>query len=174
MDSMVLGQVEAVELDVVANPYPDLERVHAYWTAKRRDRFAPRRRDIDPIDMVEVLPRIMLVDIEPEPLDFRYRLAGTGICDTHSTDPTGSRPRDLKPTAYGVLIDGHYRAAVERAAPMLHLIVLDTRDRSRAYARLLLPLSEDGIRVTMLMSIDSREQNGWPLRRFFEKLTGRG
>ena len=76
--------------------------------------------------------------------------------------------------AYGALIDGHYRAAVERAAPMLHLIVLDTRDRSRAYARLLLPLSEDGIRVTMLMSIDSREQNGWPLRRFFEKLTGRG
>ncbi|HEV2677882.1 MAG TPA: PAS domain-containing protein [Aliidongia sp.] len=173
MDGMVVGQVEAVELDIAGNPYPDLQRVHAYWTAKRQDRFAPRRRDIDPVDMVDVLPRIMLVDIEQEPLDFRYRLAGTGICDTHSTDPTGSRPRDLKPRAYGSLVDGHYRAVVMRRVPTLHLIVLDTHDRSSAYARLLLPLSEDGVRVTMLMAIDGKEQNGWPLRQFFETLTRR-
>lgn len=173
MDGLVLGQVEAVELDVAANPYPDLERVHAYWSAKRQGRFAPRRRDLDPVDMVEVLPRIMLVDVEQEPLDFRYRLSGTGICEVHGTDPTGSRPRDLKPQAYGALIDSHYRAVVAGGVPMLHLIVLDTYDRARAYARLLLPLSEDGVRVTMLMSIDCREQDGRPLRRFFEKLTKR-
>lgn len=173
MDGLMLGQVEAVELDVAANPYPDLERVHTYWLAKRQGRFAPRRRDLDPVDLVEVLPRIMLVDIARDPLDFRYRLSGTGICDVHGTDPTGTRPRDLRPHAYGALIDNHYRAVVASGEPMLHLIVLDTYDRARAYARLLLPLSEDGERVTMLMSIDSREQDDRPLRRFFEKLTGR-
>ncbi|HLZ67500.1 MAG TPA: PAS domain-containing protein [Aliidongia sp.] len=173
MSLLTLGRVEAVELDTAANPYPDLQRVQAYWTEKRRDRFAPCRRDIDPIDLVEVLPRVMLVDIEREPLDFRYRLAGTGICTIHGTDPTGDRPRHLLPRAYGALIDAHYREALTRRAPMLHLIVLDTLDRSRAYVRLLLPLSEDGERVTMLMSIDNKEQSGYPLRRFFEQLTGR-
>jgi len=173
MDQLVLGRVEAVELDIAANPYPDLRRLHAYWTGKQQGRFAPRRLDIDPVDMVEVLPRIMLVDIEPDPLDFRYRLAGTGICTVHGTDPTGRRPRELRPPAFGALIDGHYRDAVTRRAPMLHLIVLDTSDRSRAYARLLLPLSADGEHVTMLMSIDCQEQSGNPLRRFFETLTRR-
>jgi hypothetical protein len=173
MDEFVLGRVEAVELDIAANRYPDLQRIHAYWTAKRQGRFAPRRLDIDPVDMVEVLPRIMLIDIEPESLDFRYRLAGTGICDIHGIDPTGHRPRDLQPPAYGALIDRHYREAIIRRAPMLHLIVLDTHNRARAYARLLLPLSADGERVTMLMSIDSKEQNGNPLRRFFETLARR-
>jgi hypothetical protein len=173
MNQQVLGQVEAIELDIATNPYPDLRRLHAYWTSKRQDRFAPRRRDIDPIDMVEVLPRIMLVDIEQDPLDFRYRLAGTGICTLHGTDPTGHRPRELRPAAYGALVDGHYREAVVRRAPMLHLIVLDTSDRSRAYARLLLPLSEDGERVTMLVSVDCKEPTGHPLRRFFEALTRR-
>jgi len=173
MDQLVLGRVEAVELDIAANPYPDLRRLHAYWAGKQQGRFAPRRLDIDPIDMVEVLPRIMLIDIEQEPLDFRYRLAGTGICSVHGVDPTGHRPHALQPPAYGALVDGHYREAVTRRAPMLHLIVLDTFDRSRAYARLLLPLSADGERVTMLMSIDCKEQNGSPLRRFFETLTRR-
>ena len=174
MDREIVGRVEAVELDIAANPYPDLQRVLAYWMAQRGERFAPRRLDIDPVDLVEVLPRVMLVDIEAEPFDFRYRLAGTGICALHGTDLTGHRPRELIPPAYGALIDAHYREAVTRRAPMLHLIVLDTLDRSRAYARLLLPLSEDGRRVTMLMSIDNKEPSGNPLRRFFEKLIRRG
>ena len=173
MDLQVPGRVEAVELDIAANPHADLRRVHAYWTAKRQDRFAPRRLDIDPVDMVEVLPRIMLVDIEADPLDFRYRLAGTGICTIHGTDPTGLRPRSLLPSDYGALIDRHYREAVARKTPLLHLIVLDTSDRARAYSRLLLPLSEDGENVTMLMSIDSKEREGRPLRRFFASLTQR-
>ncbi|GGF07302.1 hypothetical protein GCM10011611_10930 [Aliidongia dinghuensis] len=173
MDGLLLGQVEAVELDLAANPYPDLVRAHAYWLAKRQDRLAPRRRDLDPVDLVEVLPRIMLVNVEREPLDFRYRLSGTGIGEMHGSDLTGTRPRDLRPPAYGRLIDSHYRAAVARRTPLLHLIVLDTTDRAHAYVRLLLPISEDGVEVTMLMSIDGKDQNKLPLRRFFETLTSR-
>ena len=169
MGCLTQGGIEALELDIATNPYPDLQRVHDYWSAKRQGRLAPRRQDIDPIDLVEVLPRVMLIDIEREPLDFRYRLTGTGICALHGTDPTGTRPRDLRPRAYGALIDSHYRAAVMRRAPMLHLIMLDGGDPSRAYARLLLPLSEDGAEITMLVSVDGREHDRWSLQQFFQK-----
>jgi hypothetical protein len=168
-----IGDVQAVELDLADAPYPDLKRALAYWTVKRQEHFAPVKKAMDPIDLVEVLPRIMLIDVELDPLDFRYRLAGTGICDTHRTEPTGTRPRDLEPQSYGRLIHRHYCEAVESRTPILHLIVLDTFDRSRAYARLLLPLSDDGLRVTGLMTIDAKEQNTRALREYFEYLKRR-
>jgi hypothetical protein len=160
-------RVEAVELDLAAAPYPDLAQAHAYWDRQRGGRFAPRRADIDPADLVHALPRIMLADVLPEPLDFRYRLCGTGITNVHLKNMTGMGPRDLLPEAYAAMIHQHYCEAVRRRAPLLHLIVLDIDDRARSYARLLLPLSEDGSTVTMLMAIDSKEQDTKALKDYF-------
>jgi hypothetical protein len=162
-----VGGVEAVDLDPATDRYPDLSHVLAYWERKRADRFAPSRADIDPADLIEVLPRIMLADVIQEPLDFRYRLSGTAIREVHGQEPTGLRPSDLNPPAYGALIHEHYCLAVQRRQPLLHLITLDTADRSRSYARLLVPLSEDGSTVTMLMTVDSKEQNTTALKNFF-------
>jgi hypothetical protein len=166
------ARAEAVELDVGSASYADLARVLAYWELKCGNGFAPRRADIDPVDLVEALPRIMLVDVVPGvPVDFRYRLSGTGICDVHGANHTHKRPRDLMPPAYGELIHQHYCAVVQRRAPLLHLIVLDVDDRELSYARLLLPLSEDGTAVTMLMAIDSKEQNTRALKDYFTEVS---
>jgi hypothetical protein len=167
-------RVEAVELDPAGEHYPDLLRVRAYWEGKRQVRFAPRRADIDPVDLVDSLPRIMLADVLPEPLDFRYRLSGTRIADVHGKEMTGKSPRDLVPAAYGALIYDHYCEAVRRRQPLLHLIVLDSDKRSRSYARLLLPLSEDGSAVTMLMAVDSKEQNTQALKAYFTEIMRNG
>lgn len=149
-----------------------MSRILAYWEDKRGRSFAPRRADIDPIDLVEALPRIMLVDVLPSvPLDFRYRLSGTGICDVHGVNHTNKRPRDLMPPEYGALIHAHYSDCVERRVPLLHLIVLDIDDRELSYARLLLPLSEDGTTVTMLMATDSKEQNSRALKDYFSAIS---
>ncbi|WP_119305087.1 PAS domain-containing protein [Dongia deserti] len=95
-------------------------------TGKRQGRFAPSRSDIEPLDLVPILPRIMLADVIPDPLDFRYRLSGTAIADVHGTELTGLAPRDLKPSEYGRLIDGHYRQCVMERRPLMHLIMLDS------------------------------------------------
>ena len=168
--SLESSRVEAVELDPTSERYQDLRRVHVYWKDRCQARFAPRRADIDPADLVAVLPRIMLADVLTDPLDFRYRLSGTAITEVHSLNLTAKSPRDLMPIAYGALIHNHYCQAVSRREPLLHLIVLDTVERSRSYARLLLPLSEDGCAVTMLMAIDSVEQNTRALRDYFAEI----
>ena len=162
------GRIEAITLDSSAD-YPDLGQIRAYWDRRRGDRFAPRRADIDPADLKEFLSRIMIADVLRDPMEFRYRLSGTNIGSVHGQEMTGKRPRDLTPAAYGELIHAHYCEAVERRQPLLHLILLDTSQRSRSYARLLLPLSEDGETVSMLLTIDSREQNSKALRDFFAK-----
>lgn len=166
------GRLRSLELDPAGECPPDLARVLAYWEAKRQDRFAPRREDIDPADLVEVLPRIMLADVVPEPLDFRYRLSGTAIDDLHAVSMTGKGPRDLKPPAYGELIHAHYCEAVSRRRPLLHLVTFVTR-RSLSYTRLLLPLSQDGASVTTLMTVDGRERDTAALRKFFDAFMGR-
>jgi hypothetical protein len=165
--SHAIGTVEAIELDLGNERYPDLIRVLANWEQKRRERFAPRRSDINPADLVEALPRIMLADVQRDPLDFRYRLSGTAISNVHGKEMTARTPRDLDPPQFGALIYDHYCECVRRRSPILHLIVLDTLERSRCYARLLMPLSEDGEEVTMLFAVDSKEQNTRALRDFF-------
>lgn len=172
------ARVDAIELDLATPDHPELTRMLAYWNLKRQARFAPRRADIDPVDLVESLSRITLSDVlrtgdDDTALDFRYRLCGTEICTTHWRDPTGERALDMTPPAFGILLHAHYVEAVHRRAPMLHLITLSTEDKSRSYVRLLLPLSEDGAIVTMLMTVDSKQQNTQALRDFFAQASQR-
>jgi hypothetical protein len=171
-----MGQAEftitCLELELRDHLYPDLADVLDYWEEKRRGRFAPSRADIEPLDLMRVLPRIMLADVVSDPLDFRYRLSGTGIANVHGTELTGLAPRDLKPAEYGNLIDQHYRQCVLERRPLLHLIILDSLHRSRAYARLLLPLSNDAKSVNMLMAVDSANQDVYALKDFFRRNTG--
>jgi hypothetical protein len=161
--------IACVELALRDPNYPDLAEAFGYWEEKRGARFAPARGDIEPLDLVQVLPRVMLADVTYDPVEFRYRLSGTGIARIHGAEPTGLRPRDLEPAEYGALIDRHYRQCVAERRPLLHLIILDATHRSRAYARLLLPLSNDGEHVNMLMAIDSANQDARELKNYFAR-----
>lgn len=53
-----------------------------YWKQKRGHRMMPARGDIDPAEIVKILPHVFLLDVCQEPLDFRYRLVGTKM-DEH-------------------------------------------------------------------------------------------
>jgi len=171
--SQTESTLSCLELDLRDPFYPDLIEVFDYWQQKRGKRFAPGRSDIEPLDLIRVLPRIMLVDVVSDPLGFRYRLSGTGIAGVHGEELTGLAPLDLRPAEYGRLIDRHYRQCVSERRPLLHLIMLDSTHRSRAYARLLLPLSNDGEHVNMLMAVDSVNQDARELREFFDAQTSR-
>ncbi|MEQ8332152.1 PAS domain-containing protein [Nisaea sp.] len=45
----------------------------AYWRGKRSGDRLPARRDIDPVDIPDLLPHIGLIDVIGEGTDFRYR-----------------------------------------------------------------------------------------------------
>jgi hypothetical protein len=67
-----------------------LARLLSYWSARRGDRPAPRRADIDPpLDIPDLLPILTLVDVLHDPLRFRYRLVGTAVAEGLGRDATG-------------------------------------------------------------------------------------
>jgi hypothetical protein len=68
---------------------PILQQLQAYWEDKRGDRPYPGREDIDPLELRFIIGHLILVDIEPTPLRFRYRLFGTAIVQRQGFDMTG-------------------------------------------------------------------------------------
>ncbi|MEN8197897.1 MAG: PAS domain-containing protein, partial [Pseudomonadota bacterium] len=76
---------------------PRVQRFHAYWRAKCSDGRLPGRADIDPLDIPDLLPGIVLMDVarEKKRLRFRVRLAGTMVCNVHRRDITGEWVEDM-------------------------------------------------------------------------------
>jgi hypothetical protein len=130
--------LSCLELELRDPFYPDIVDVLDYWQQKRGERFAPSRSEIEPLDLI--------ASAAPD-------------ADVHREELTGLTRLDLKPAEYGRLIDRHYRQCVSEREPLLHLIILDSTHCSRAYARLLLALSNDGEHVNMLMAVDSANQD---------------
>lgn len=63
---------------------------YRYWKSKVIDGRLPGRGDIDPAEMIRFLPNTVLLDVVPEPLDFRYRVIGTEVVSYMNRDLTGN------------------------------------------------------------------------------------
>ncbi len=76
-------------------PHPDeissakVRTLHDYWGARLNGGIAPLRTDIDPADLRELLPNIVIVDFAADPLEVRYRLIGTRVVEISRVDFTG-------------------------------------------------------------------------------------
>jgi hypothetical protein len=161
--------VRAVELAIDCGRYPDIDRVVAYWRAKKGERAFPARADIDPLEFARALPRVMMAEVSYDPLEFRYRVAGTGLFAMHGQELTGKLARELDPPEFGALIHRHYAEVIERRAPILHLIELTVNYLKTSYARIILPLSGDGTVIDRLMTVEAHEDHDRELQKFFEE-----
>jgi hypothetical protein len=128
-----------------------------YWNAKRGARPMPLRADIDPAEIPALLPYLMLLDVEPAPLRFRYRLAGSNTYDIRDglkvRSVTGRYVDDMDfhiaPTT--AILD-FLRLAVERARPVYRAAQFpDGAPRSGIHNALALPLADEAGAVAMLV-----------------------
>ena len=139
--------------------FAGLEAALDYWARKKTRHLMPGRQDIDPVEMQDFLPRIALIDVLRNPLQFRYRLCGTGVCRFHPIDTTGLALAELHPHPYGDLLHEQYLDVVRTRRPAMHLNIFDSHDCYRSYAHLILPLSSDRQSVDMIMTVDSVAQD---------------
>ncbi len=132
-----------------------VRRVFEYWRAIRpaEDRL-PGRQHLDPGDLAEVLRWLWLVDVQREPLRFRYRLIGTGHREVLGVDLTGKWiddafahfPRMPGYADFVAALGGEVRH--RRGAPEIPV-----GEKYVARERLLLPLARDGATVDMLLGV---------------------
>src|ERR1043165_4802710 len=94
------------DLARVASPL--LRRFHAYWTEKRGERAMPAYRDFDPLEFAWALGKVSLIDVEREPLRFRYRLVGSEHVARLGIDMTGKLVDDFASPAIRRILQASY------------------------------------------------------------------
>jgi hypothetical protein len=131
----------------------NLQLIYAYWLGKRGSRPMPRRSDLDPTEIPpHLLPGVMLVDVVPDSRRYVYRLVGTMEAEVRGYDPTG---KSVVEAYFGENAEDAmtcYDRVVETRLPLLDpLPFLERRRGYKAAESLFMPLSNDGVAVTMIM-----------------------
>ncbi len=69
---------------------------YEYWLGKKGDRPFPVRADFDPLlEQPKLSRNMVLVDVERDPLDFRYRYIGTRVRENMDAEWTGKRMSEI-------------------------------------------------------------------------------
>lgn len=134
-----------------------IARMTDHWQRLRGDRRVPPRNELDPSEIKELLPYVMLVDLEGDPLRVRYRLVGTEVVTWAKLDFTGLYLDELTFSDLeesDVFIEG-YRAMQRTGLPHFARIrTFEYRDRMLYYECALLPLSSDGVTIDKALGIE--------------------
>jgi len=129
---------------------PLLRRFHAYWDGKRGERAMPAYRDIDPLDFPWALGKVSLIDVERQPLRFRYRLVGSEHVTRLGVDMTGKLVDEFASVAIRRILQASYTEVVEQGRPVHRVRWTVAAGLTHHYEALLLPFSDLPPRVDLL------------------------
>jgi hypothetical protein len=123
-----------------------------YWHGKRRGRAMPARRDIDPVEMKPWLGNLLLVEFPPDPMQYRIRLDGVNLVEFYSTSREGKGVEAMTSEEERRIVLPQYMTVLEKKQPAYYEAEFVTSEGViTAQRKLLLPLSEDGTRVNMVL-----------------------
>jgi hypothetical protein len=85
---LVNEQLEASQADSQIL-HPGSRALFRFWETARAERSAPRRDEIDLARLRDIVPNLAIIERGPGHSGFRWRLAGTAICDIFRHEITG-------------------------------------------------------------------------------------
>ncbi len=132
------------------------EELFAYWASLRDGARLPGRRHLDPAGIKRLLPTVSLIDVAHEPLEFRMRLAGTGLYGVYGREITGKRLSDIYNTSAADYWRVELGKVVSERRPAVGVHNLAWRGASHlSILWLRLPLASDGDEVDMILGLDA-------------------
>jgi hypothetical protein len=132
---------------------PRLARLYDYWTQKCAGRALPSRADIEPLEMKEWLGNLLLAEFFGSVENYRVRLDGSNLIGVGGKDRTGKGSEVLTSEEERQLIVAQYGPVLETARPAyFETQFLNSEGRHLREQKLLLPLSDDGAVVNMVLA----------------------
>ena len=133
-----------------------LRRLYEYWNAKREDRPAPTRRDIDPVEIPDLLGFVNIYEVQDEPRDFKVRLNGSEVVEMLGQDITGK----FCSTVISGPDAGSYKTAFDICVDQCRPVIVETSlafcgKPYMAQTIIVLPLSSAGESVDMIVTAHS-------------------
>lgn len=130
---------------------PVLQGGYAYWRRKCAGRRMPTRAEIDPAEIVPLLPHVVLMDVLRDPPDFRYRLLGTTVDAHMSARHTGRRLSEIPHQREPSQMWRNFSHVAERGEPLAtHVPYVGPHKDFLAVQDLIMPLGGDGRMPNML------------------------
>lgn len=144
-----------------------VEALRRYWQRKCPDGSLPLRAAIDPTEIPQLLPYLVIAEIEAAPLRVRYRLVGTRVVESNGADFTN---RYLDECAFAVedLLMECYRRLVETRAPVFAYYewhkeqLRGSKGAVGADETGFFPLSSDGAEIDLAISLADPDVRPYP------------
>jgi hypothetical protein len=130
---------------------PLLVALYDAWQEMRGSRPFPSRRDIDPIRLKFILGRLILVDVIDDGADFRVRLHGSDLANRVGFDMTGQLLSAHPQSDYRKAVAERFQNVIADRLPHHYRHDRVLGGRRHRYDALVLPLSEDGDNINMLL-----------------------
>jgi len=134
---------------------PRFRRLGGYLAAKAPPGKLPGRRHVDPLEIPDLLPYVMLVDVvraPDQPPRYRIRLAGSEVVKIQGSDATGKFVEQV--LTQGPEIIAGYAEILANRQPQYRSGEVATAGRDHVfYERMAFPLAGDGETVDMLIFV---------------------
>lgn len=137
---------------------PRVKALYAYWLGKRGECCMPSRDDIDPAEIKDLLPYVILTDVHHDPLRVLFRLVGTAVAEAAGRDLTGKWLHESPLDGGLELWMANYQRLVRQRAPVFGCTRATVQPGvERTFEWILLPLSSDGATVDKTLELEDWE-----------------
>ena len=141
-------------IDVTDLRSPITRAGYEYWLMKKGDREFPARADFDPLlERPKLSRNLVLVDVERDPVDFRYRYIGTTVRENMAAEWTGKRMSEIPMQRAPNPIWQHHLWVLEHRRPRFYRpAYLGPHKQFKFIESAQFPLGPDGGEIDMMMA----------------------
>jgi hypothetical protein len=144
--------------------HPRFRRLADYLAAKTPPGNLPGRQHIDPVEIPDLLPFLLLADVITQSdgeTQYRVRLSGTSVNALRQLNGTGKLLRDIMADSNQIEILRDFDEVLATRQPQYRRRqVTLPGGESVAYARVAFPLARDGERIDMMILVFARIDEG--------------
>lgn len=134
---------------------PDYQACYEYWLELRGSRRSPAWSEWNWERIpYKLIPYFIVVDVDYEPLVFKYRFWGTACVSLHNKDFTGLTSDSIRSPITKEITEGQYKDVVESHEAIGARYIIQARESGVPYMQtsLRMPMSSDGDRVSQIVS----------------------
>jgi hypothetical protein len=134
---------------------PAIRSMFDYWQSRCGNGRIPARSEIDPADILPLLPNILMVEFETCPFRVRFRLVGTKVVEVTGFEFTGRYLDEIAAEEDAAPFAECYEVACRRQLPVARRITWRfDRKTTGDYDFAVFPLESDGSFASQAIAVE--------------------
>jgi CheY-like chemotaxis protein len=136
---------------------PILRRAYEHWLEKAANGQTPDRRDLDPGEIVDILPYLSIIELigPAQDREHRYRLVGTRVVEALGYNPTGRRVDDFANEGHADFMKRLLDDVEHSRQPLYAASSFRANETGLSTERILLPFRNGGRAVQQIIIVQT-------------------